>query len=446
MMRVLSSVLWLGCVAAAYAGGVGVPGTIAHQGVIAVHGERFTGQGEFRFALVNAETDAYLWVNDGSAVANPDPPTDAVILPVINGVYNVRLGDEAIGNMTAIPPALFHDNDNVALRIWFDDARGNGTHRLAPDQPISSVPFAHHSATIDDDAVTSVKIADGQVGNVDLADNAVNSAKIQDGTVIAADLATNSVNSAEIASGAVNTDEIANNAVTSAKIASDAASLNRVSGGTMWSVGGSVGIGTNDPIGYQLRVKGNVCITGNLCVDGAITATGPITALVCGIDCFGCCAGPSDRRLKDHIKPIAGGLEKVTRLRGVSFQWRRDEFPKMNFRDGQQIGLIAQEVAEVLPEVVVSNADGYKGIQYGKVVAVLVEAIKEQQQMINSTRSELGELKQRLAAVERAVGVEPKPQRANSAGLAGALTATALALAGLIGFMMHARSRRGGAR
>ena len=108
--------------------------------------------------------------------------------------------------------------------------------------------------------------------------------------------------------------------------------------------------------------------------------------------------------------------------------------------------LIAQEVAEVLPEVVVTNADGYKGIQYGKVVAVLVEAIKEQQQIINSTRSELGDLKQRLAAVERAVGVEAKPQRANAAGLGGALTTIALVLVVLIGFVTHAHTRKEGVR
>ena len=191
--------------------------------------------------------------------------------------------------------------------------------------------------------------------------------------------------------------------------------------------------------------KGDVCIRGNLCVDGSISATGPVTGNVFGSDCADC-LGVSDRRLKDHIEPIAGGLDKVTRLRGVSFRWRRDEFPKRNFRDGKQIGLIAQEVAEILPEVVVTSPDGYKALDYAKVVAVLVEAIKEQQQLINSTRSELGDLVQRLAALEATVGVESKVQRANSAGLGGALTATALVLAALVGFMRHARTRKEGAR
>jgi len=75
--------------------------------------------------------------------------------------------------MTALPVDLFNVNDNVVLRIWFDDIAGNGVHQLSPDQPVTSVPFAFRSATIDDDAVTSDKIADGAVGASEIATDAV---------------------------------------------------------------------------------------------------------------------------------------------------------------------------------------------------------------------------------------------------------------------------------
>ncbi len=192
-----------------------VPATLSHQGVIAVNGERFTGQGDFWFALINPANGENLWTNDGTQVGEQDQQPDAAVsLVLVNGIYNVRLGD---GGMPDIDSSVF-DTPDVALRVWFDDGL-NGSHMLTPDQPIASVPYAYHSATIADDAVTSVKITDGQVMSVDLADDAVSSAKIQNGTVTAADLATNSVGSAEIASSAVGSDEIANNAVTSGEIA-----------------------------------------------------------------------------------------------------------------------------------------------------------------------------------------------------------------------------------
>lgn len=121
--------------------------TLHHQGVIAVQGHRFTGTGAFRFALVDPNSNAYLWVNDGSTVVHPDPPTNAVALPVVNGVYDVRLGDASQINMTDIPQFLFPQNPNVVLRIWFDDNAGNGVHPLSPDLLIDSVPRAVEAQT-----------------------------------------------------------------------------------------------------------------------------------------------------------------------------------------------------------------------------------------------------------------------------------------------------------
>ncbi|MCK4664405.1 MAG: tail fiber domain-containing protein, partial [Bacteroidales bacterium] len=94
----------------------------------------------------------------------------------------------------------------------------------------------------------------------------------------------------------------------------------------------------------------------------------------------------SDLRLKKDISPINNALDKVKLLNGVNFNWRKEEFPDMEFSKEHQIGFVAQEVKEILPEVVTQNDNGYFGISYGKVVPVLVEAIKEQQKMIEELK------------------------------------------------------------
>ena len=56
----------------------------------------------------------------------------------------------------------------------------------------------------------------------------------------------------------------------------------------------------------------------------------------------------------------------VTQLQGVSFDWKRKEFPEMHFGDGQQIGFVAQDVEKVLPQIVSTDNEGYKNVSYGK--------------------------------------------------------------------------------
>lgn len=102
-------------------------------------------------------------------------------------------------------------------------------------------------------------------------------------------------------------------------------------------------------------------------------------------------AGSSDLRFKTNITPIENPLQKVLQLRGVNFDWNKNAFPDRSFSESKAIGFIAQEVEKVLPEVVQTEktAEGYKAVQYDKVVALLVEAIKEQQKQIDSLKLEL---------------------------------------------------------
>lgn len=129
--------------------------------------------------------------------------------------------------------------------------------------------------------------------------------------------------------------------------------------------GGNVGIGFTST-SYKLDVNGTVRCT-------ALTQT-------------------SDARLKTNIRPIANALESTLRLRGVTFDWNRDSFSDKSFPEGRQIGVIAQEVEKVLPELVSKDGQGYESVAYDKLVPVLIEAIKAQQAKIDSQQKQIDDL------------------------------------------------------
>lgn len=86
----------------------------------------------------------------------------------------------------------------------------------------------------------------------------------------------------------------------------------------------------------------------------------------------------SDKRLKKNIKTVESALDKVIALRGVTFDWKEG--------GAKAIGLIAQEAEKVIPEIVSQDDNGYLGIKYNNLIGVLVEAIKEQQDQINTLK------------------------------------------------------------
>jgi hypothetical protein len=98
----------------------------------------------------------------------------------------------------------------------------------------------------------------------------------------------------------------------------------------------------------------------------------------------------SDERKKDNITIISNPIEKVKQLRGAEFDWNS------GVNEGtHDVGLIAQDVEAVLPEAVTTQEDGYKNLAYNKVIPLLVEAMKEQQTMIEALKAEIELLKNR---------------------------------------------------
>jgi hypothetical protein len=86
----------------------------------------------------------------------------------------------------------------------------------------------------------------------------------------------------------------------------------------------------------------------------------------------------SDERFKKNIEPLSGALNKASQLQGVSYEWRTEEYPERRFDNRREIGLIAQEVEKVVPEVVTTAPDdGTKSVAYQNLVPLLIEAVKE---------------------------------------------------------------------
>jgi len=104
----------------------------------------------------------------------------------------------------------------------------------------------------------------------------------------------------------------------------------------------------------------------------------------------------SDERYKTNIIPLSDLLKKVNLLQPVGYEWNKEEFPENNFPDGNQIGLIAQEVEKLFPEIVATNQDGYKSIDYSKISVLLIQAMKEQQSEIEQQSDEISEMKSEL--------------------------------------------------
>jgi hypothetical protein len=91
----------------------------------------------------------------------------------------------------------------------------------------------------------------------------------------------------------------------------------------------------------------------------------------------------SDKRYKDNLQAITNPIDKVKSLTGYTFTWN-DKHEQFNGND--DIGVVAQEVEKVFPEIVDTRDNGYKAVKYEKMVAVLIEAIKDQQKQIDELK------------------------------------------------------------
>jgi hypothetical protein len=163
-------------------------------------------------------------------------------------------------------------------------------------------------------------------------------------------------------------------------------SVNDISGIPIFEVfsDDTVKIGTYNAEGIEVQGS-DVKITGSLAVgnispnatDGRIDASNDIVAY-----------SSSDIRWKTNIKTIESPLEKLQQLRGVEFEWIEDF--RAHGNSGNDIGVIAQEVEQILPQAVQTRDSGMKAVRYEKLIPLLIETIKEQQNQIDELKNKIG--------------------------------------------------------
>lgn len=160
----------------------------------------------------------------------------------------------------------------------------------------------------------------------------------------------------------------------------DASSTTTVSAIRFWTGGhvsalrGYVYANNSNEIGF-LNPAGSWIIrcvsTSDTYLTGNFTATGNVTAY-------------SDITFKENIQTVSNGLDKVLALRGVYYNRIEDE------NKTRKIGVVAQEIRDILPEVVLEDKEGKLSVDYGNIVGVLIEAVKEQQKQIDELKLKLG--------------------------------------------------------
>lgn len=147
---------------------------------------------------------------------------------------------------------------------------------------------------------------------------------------------------------------------------------------------GDVGIGTISPT-FKLHVNGSAYLTGDLTV-------------------------ASDRQIKKDIVPVSDALSVISEIQPVEYSYRTDEFPELNFKSDRKMGLIAQDLEKVLPDLVsdagsVTKSDGstvaLKSINYVELVPLLIEAVKELDAKVDARDQQIKALEDKVARLDK---------------------------------------------
>lgn len=367
------------------------PEHVLYQGEISVDGQAYEGNLQMKLLLHNNSQS--LWSHDSTGDLLTEPNT-AIEVEVVDGLYSVALGDNTQTNMAPLGNSILGQSE-LYLRVWIDEGSGSFS-LISPDKAFQSVFYAksmveghieNSSANLSSLKVGSLEflgttgtagqslISQGD-GTLVWGSPSIASAQITDGSIAAADLAT--LSSIDIDGGSIDGTPIGQNIVSSANFS--AITVVDGSDTVIHTSGNKIGIGT-EATSYRLTLP-NEAGTGGM----AIAYTW-VTY--------------SSGRYKENVKEIKGALEKIQKLRGVHY----DSKPEYGGRN--QIGFIAEEVGEVLPEVVQFEKNGKQasGMDYSRLPALTIQAIKElaerEQKQNEKLRAENEALKQRLDRLEK---------------------------------------------
>ena len=150
---------------------------------------------------------------------------------------------------------------------------------------------------------------------------------------------------------------------------------------------GNLNVKKNATIVKNLKVNGDTTLSKNVKINKKLNLAncGDVAKRIDRADRL----PKSDKNLKTNIIPIENAIDKVLQLKGVEFDFISSD--DTGYLGVHQIGLIAQDVSKVIPEVVSKNNDGTLGLSYQHLVPLLIEAMKEQQEQINDLKRRIGE-------------------------------------------------------
>jgi len=164
---------------------------------------------------------------------------------------------------------------------------------------------------------------------------------------------------------------IANTGVTS-NVAGTGVTVSGATGAVTISIGQAVATSSNvqfNSLGIGMAASATA---------GRIDATNDIVAF-----------SSSDIRFKENITPIENALDKISKISGNTYDWKAENKAEHGY-EGNDVGVIAQEIEAVLPQLVQTRENGYKAVKYDKLVALLIEGIKEQQLQIEELKAQIG--------------------------------------------------------
>ncbi len=152
---------------------------------------------------------------------------------------------------------------------------------------------------------------------------------------------------------------------------------------------GNIGIGIINPAD-RLQVFGDIRV-GNAGVNGCLRDFGGGTII-------GTCT--SDERLKKNFRDLGSVLDKITQIKPKFYQWRSEDFPDMRFGNQEELGLVAQDLLNVFPELVTKEEGGLYKVRYQQLPLYLTKALIEQQEIIESNNVKIEKLESDLEAIK----------------------------------------------
>jgi len=174
---------------------------------------------------------------------------------------------------------------------------------------------------------------------------------------------------------------------------SGSAAANLTFNGTTLTIAGNINTGQGATEVYLMNQ--NVQVSSSVRFNGLGVGTEPsgaIGAILATNDVVAFAS--SDERLKENLEPIGSATEKVGQLTGYTFDWI--PMPEIHVHNGHDVGVIAQEVEKVLPEIVEERGNGYKAVKYEKLTALLIQAVNEQQKQIEDLTTRINWIENRL--------------------------------------------------